>query len=44
MIFVGSAACLPWSFVVIPLMDAGNSIFLVTSKVFQQLERHRRVD
>jgi MFS family permease len=27
MMFVGWAACLPWSFVVIPLMDIGNPIF-----------------
>jgi metabolite-proton symporter len=33
MMLVGWAACLPWSFVVIPLMDTGNTIFYAVAIV-----------
>jgi MFS family permease len=33
MMFVGSAACLLWSLVVIPLMDTGNLIFYAVAIV-----------
>jgi metabolite-proton symporter len=36
MIFVGSAACLPWSLVVIPLMDTGKPILYAVAIVGMQ--------